>query len=161
MPQVSCRLLTSPLRVMGELVYLRGLAYCRCKRMRWVEQPDVSVQECQVHQHWRLLQVCVSAWLRTFWQAQLLHSVEYRLEFRKRQWPGVKENLYNLSPYTLHCVKEKREMYYTWDIAPNPESRKYGNTMELCILGRKMRGSSGSLTGVTDQMDISLKNQYI
>lgn len=129
----------------SKFVYLHGLPYCRCKWMWWVEQPDVSLQECQVHQHGRFLQVFVSARLRALGQTQLLHAIEYRLEFRKRQWPGVKENLRNLSPYTLHCVKEEKEMYYTWDIAPNPECWKYGNIMELPILGRKRKDSVWAL----------------
>lgn len=138
MPQVSC--LCS--RSTSKLIYLGCSTYCRCKRMWRVEQQDVSLQERQVHQHRRLLQVFVSARLRSFWQAKLLHSVECRLEFRKRQWPGVNENLHNLSPYTLHCVKEKREMYYTWDIAPDPACRnKHGNVTVLHIVRRPCKGS--------------------
>lgn len=124
-----------------------------------VEQPNVPVQERQVHQHRRLLQVRVSAWLRPVRQAQLLHPVEYCLEFRQRQWPGVKENPHNRSPSTLHCVKEKRETYYTWDIAPSLDRRKYGPVVELCVSSERIQREPDWC--VTDEMDVSLKNQYI
>lgn len=80
--------------------------------MRRAEQPDVPLQERQVHQHRGLLQVPVSARLRSLRQAKLLHPLEQRLEFRQGQRPGVGGHRPSLSPYTLHCVKEKRNVLY-------------------------------------------------
>lgn len=79
------------------------------------EQPNVPVQECEVHQHTGLLQMPVPARLRPLGAAQLLcaqgeGSSSERLEgvtLRAQQRaPQTLKHLFNPSPYILHCIEQ-------------------------------------------------------